>query len=120
VTYPTVEHAYWTLSTDDDEARRRIIAAPRAYAAFRIGQGRRAGSGGPRVQLAVMLSLLRAKFAQHPDLADRLVATGTSRLVNGVAFTSFWGTQAQGRNWLGRLLEVVRSELAAPGFGAGP
>ena len=110
-TYKTIEHAYWALSTDEAEAREEIERAPRAYDARTIGQAAPRREGWSDMRLAIMLSLLRAKFRQYPDLADRLIATGNSRLINSVAFSSYWGTDSGGRNWFGRLLEIVRSEL---------
>jgi hypothetical protein len=32
-------------------------------------------------------------------------------ILNGVAFSRYWGTYHEGRNWLGRILELVRAEL---------
>ena len=63
------------------------------------------------VRLAVMLRLVREKFRQHPELATRLIATGDGRLINSVDFSRYWGSSQQGRNWLGRILELVRAEL---------
>ncbi|MEU8530890.1 NADAR family protein [Streptomyces sp. NPDC048629] len=64
---------------------------------------------------AVMAALLRAKFDQHPDLADLLTGTGSARIHHRGAFAGpegdFWGCEAEGRNWLGRLLELIRAEL---------
>jgi predicted NAD-dependent protein-ADP-ribosyltransferase YbiA (DUF1768 family) len=52
-------------------------------------------------QTAVMAELLRLKFAQHPELAETLTATGTAPLIYQDT-SSLWG----------RLLELIRSELA--------
>jgi hypothetical protein len=64
---------------------------------------------------AVMAALLRAKYGRHPELAAVLAGTGTARIHWephwADADASFWGCQADGRNWMGRLLEVVRGEL---------
>lgn len=66
------------------------------------------------VRLAVMTDLLRAKFTQHPDLAAVLLSTGEARLsYTGSSASPFWRDAPDGRNWLGRLLELVRSELFA-------
>jgi hypothetical protein len=67
-----------------------------------------AGTVAPQARTAVMAALLRLKFAQHPGLAATLTATGTSRLIY-TDHSTFWG---HGRNWMGRLLELVRAELA--------
>jgi predicted NAD-dependent protein-ADP-ribosyltransferase YbiA (DUF1768 family) len=59
-----------------------------------------------------MARLLRLKFAQHPDLAARLAATGDAIIQASWAVgTDFW--DAHGQNWAGRLLELIRAELAA-------
>lgn len=112
--FPTVEHAYWTLATTDSEARKRIAEAATGGEARRIGQSAPLQSDWNAKRLAVMLRLVREKFRQHPDLAEKLIATGDGRLVNsgnsGV-FSQYWGTMDHGRNWLGRILEIVRSEL---------
>jgi predicted NAD-dependent protein-ADP-ribosyltransferase YbiA (DUF1768 family) len=61
-----------------------------------------------------MARLLRAKFAQHPGLAEILLATGDGRIEYSSFSSDFWGARRDhGRNWMGRLLELVRSELAA-------
>ena len=73
--------------------------------------------GWPQVRTAVMADLPRAKFHQHPELAAVLTATGHSRLLYAEAHSLFWGQHAGARNWMGRLLELVRSELAAARLG---
>ncbi|CAM5456146.1 hypothetical protein GCM10010329_33350 [Streptomyces spiroverticillatus] len=115
VTYPTVTHAYWALSTDDVGRAELIRSAPTP------ARAREAGEESPRrahwadVRLAVMSRILRAKFAQHADLAEELLNTGNAPLhCADSPARPFWhrGGEA-GRNWLGRLLELVRSELRA-------
>jgi predicted NAD-dependent protein-ADP-ribosyltransferase YbiA (DUF1768 family) len=56
--------------------------------------------------------ILRAKFNQHPELADVLVATGDARIDYSIS-SAYWSGGTKGRNWLGRLLELVRSEIVA-------
>ena len=61
-----------------------------------------------------MARLLRAKFAQHPQLADVLLTTGDGRIEYTSSGSAYWDTgDDQGRNWMGRLLELIRSEIAA-------
>jgi predicted NAD-dependent protein-ADP-ribosyltransferase YbiA (DUF1768 family) len=61
-----------------------------------------------------MASLLRAKFDQHPGLAETLLTTGDGRIRYTGLDSSYWISKGDGgRNWIGRLLEVIRSELAA-------
>ncbi|WP_161977171.1 NADAR family protein [Dictyobacter kobayashii] len=109
--YATVEHAYWALATTDADAREQIIQAQTAGEAQKIGQQAPLRADWNVVRLAVMTRLVRAKFQQHPDLAERLMATGDGRLLNGQDRSRYWGALDQGRNWLGRILELVRAEL---------
>ncbi|MFC9324061.1 NADAR domain-containing protein [Kitasatospora sp. NPDC057015] len=69
-----------------------------------------AGRTGP----ALMAGVLRAKFAQHPDAAGVLLATGDAVIRYHDPDSAYWGAEGRsGRNWMGRLLELVRAELAA-------
>jgi ribA/ribD-fused uncharacterized protein len=111
-TYPTVVHAYWALSTSDERERARITATENPFQAQRLAEQAPRREGWAAARLAVMAALLRAKFRQHPDLADVLLSTGDAHLVSNEYFSSgFWGNA--GRHWVARLLEVVRAELAA-------
>ncbi len=75
-----------------------------------------------------MAELLRAKFTQHPKLAEVLMGTGAARIHYSGLGSPYWLTSGStGRNWTGRLLELIRAELLARragyesvgGFGAG-
>ncbi|MFD5142019.1 NADAR family protein [Streptomyces sp. NPDC058401] len=114
-TYPTVVHAYWALFAADRAGHDRIRAAATAREAQELGAAAvgRADWAGRR--LAVMAGLLRAKFDQHPRLAELLVATGEGAVLHtGVSEAPFWEEGPRGgRNWIGRLLELIRSELLA-------
>jgi len=111
-TYPTVTHAYWALSTSDDERRELIANAETPYKAKQLAESAPRRDGWADARLAVMTGLLWAKFQQHPQLAEVLLSTKDANLAtNEHAFSGFWGPK--GRHWMSRLLEVVRSELAA-------
>ncbi len=120
-TYPTVVHAYWGLSTCDEQQRVRIAGTENPHEARRLAERSPRRDGWPDTRLAVMAALLRAKFHQHPHLAEVLLSTGDAPLVsNEYTFSRFWGTSgAGGRHWVARLLEVIRAELAAERAGLG-
>jgi hypothetical protein len=83
---------------------------------YRALAERHQGDDWPDVRLAVMAGLLRAKFTQHPDLARILLATGNATIsYTGYDESPYW--RDAGRNWVGRLLELVRSELSWPRAG---
>ncbi|MFK0254692.1 NADAR family protein [Streptomyces sp. NPDC090445] len=113
-TYSSVAHAYWALSVDGCMAQAAIAAADTSYAARKLAADANQRAGWEHARSAVMIKLLRAKYAQHPDLAEILLATDDATLIYDDADSSFWGDNAgRGRNWAGRLLELVRSELQA-------
>jgi ribA/ribD-fused uncharacterized protein len=66
---------------------------------------------------SIMLKALRAKFFQHPELADVLLSTWDESIVEHSANDSFWADaeDGSGRNRLGELLMQVRSELRQQG-----
>ncbi|MBV9794423.1 MAG: NADAR family protein [Actinobacteria bacterium] len=111
VSYPTVLHAYWALAAAEPDAAERIRLAERPYDAWRLAEKVTVRPGWPAVRAAVMARLLRAKFAQHPQLAEALLATGDGRIEYGGLASPY--STGDGRNWAGRPLELIRSELAA-------
>jgi predicted NAD-dependent protein-ADP-ribosyltransferase YbiA (DUF1768 family) len=108
--YASVMHAYWALSTDDADWRDRIAAASRGLDARTLGEDAPRRPGWPAARLGVMAELLRDKFERHPAIAATLLDTGDARLLYNDWASKFWSSS--GANWLGRLLELVRSELA--------
>lgn len=114
--YASVLHAYWALSAVDASDRTRIRDAASGGEAHDLGGRATHRSEWPDVRLAVMAEILRAKFTQHPDLARVLVSTGDARIsYTGFSDSPFWRDvrDHRGRNWMGRLLELTRSELVA-------
>lgn len=65
-------------------------------------------------QLAIMESIVEAKFEQNPELMDKLRATGNSILVNGNSKKdTFWGVDLYswlGDNLLGKILMKIRDK----------
>jgi predicted NAD-dependent protein-ADP-ribosyltransferase YbiA (DUF1768 family) len=111
--YPTVTHAYWALSVDDVDVQDAIRRASSVREVRELALAARRKDGWSTGRTAVMAALLRAKFAQHPPLAEVLLATGDARIVYAFGESDFWNTDERGRGWLGRLLELIRAELVA-------
>lgn len=113
-TYPSVLHGYWSLSAAGASDRRQIADAATAREAHELGGRASRRADWPAVRLAVMAGLLRAKFAQHTELAQILRSTGDAAIsYTGLSDSPFWrdAPDNRGRNWTGRLLELTRSEL---------
>ncbi|MGW8784084.1 NADAR family protein [Streptomyces sp. NPDC055796] len=110
--YPSVAHAYWALSLARQEDHDAVATADSGAAPQEIAAGAPRREGWERARTAVMTSLLRAKYDQHPELAEILLTTNDATLLYEDVHSSFWGESGgRGRNWLGRLLELVRAEL---------
>ena len=62
-----------------------------------------------------MLRAVRAKFAQHVDLAALLLSTGDALIVERSRRDGYWaaGADGLGANKLGQILMTVRAELRA-------
>lgn len=67
------------------------------------------------VKLKIMTDLVRAKFEQHEDLRQKLLATGDAYLEEGNTWGDrIWGTvNGAGANHLGQILMQIREELRA-------
>ncbi|MGO9132604.1 MAG: NADAR family protein [Methylovirgula sp.] len=65
------------------------------------------------VKLDIMRRADCAKFAQHADLARRLLATGDAELIEDSRSEAFWGAgrDGNGLNWAGRILMEIRDAL---------
>lgn len=121
-TYSSVLHGYWSLSAADASDRRRTADAPTAREAHDLGGRAPKRADWSRVRLAVMTGLLRAKSTQHAELAEILVSTGDATIsYTGSSGSPFWrdASDHRGRNWMGRPLELTRSELVAQRSPAG-
>lgn len=115
-TYRTVLHAYWAQAVAAPDDHDRIRDTDAAHDAQELGGSCPLHPDWSVRRVAVMTEILRAKFAQHPRMAEILLATGDAAIsYTGFSESPFWTDRGprEGRNWMGRLLELVRSELAA-------
>jgi predicted NAD-dependent protein-ADP-ribosyltransferase YbiA (DUF1768 family) len=64
-------------------------------------------------KLAVMEELMRAKLAQHTDIADILRESGERELLKVWETDSYWGTgkDGSGQNLMGKIWMKLRTEL---------
>lgn len=113
ITYPSVEHAFQAQKSIDAGERRRIAACGSPGRAKGLGRKVKLRKDWESVKVGIMTELVRVKFASHPDLRLRLLATGDAELIEGNSWNDrFWGVSGgQGKNWLGRILMQVRAEL---------
>lgn len=120
--YASVESFYVGLKFLDDAERMRIAAMP-AKEAFLYGKGsglkkteyrgRRFALGGPEHH-ALILRAIRAKLAEHPDLARDFAATHPRPIVHDTGRPERPGTFMPAVA-LCRMLTALRDELVANG-----
>ena len=114
-TWPTVEHAFQAAKFPDAPELQEKIRRTPTPAGAKI-KGRRGAPLRPdweEIKVPLMLELLRAKFAQHPPLAEALKATAPAQLREVSRSDSFWacGPNGCGKNQMGNLLHQVRKDI---------
>ena len=113
--WPTSEHYFQAQKFAGTEHEEAIRLAKSPLVAARMGRSRQRPlrADWDAVKDAVMLAALRAKFTQHADLRETLLATDDALIVEHRARDAYWGDgpDGSGRNMLGLLLMRVRAEL---------
>lgn len=114
--YPSSEHAYQAMKSDDPAYRERVRRARTAGEAKRLGEDAVLRRGWDTTKLDMMLRIVRRKF-ENPELRRMLLATGDEELVEGNNWgDTFWGMcNGVGDNHLGKILMKVRAEARKEG-----
>ncbi|CAG9333510.1 unnamed protein product [Blepharisma stoltei] len=113
VTYSTVEHFYQSQKFDDPEIQERIRNAQTPKIASRLAHELTNDSREwSHLKESVMRTGIFAKFTQHQDLKEKLLATGTAKLVEDSHKDLYWGGSLEGsQNRMGILLMDLRNQL---------
>lgn len=118
--FPTSEHAYAAAKTDDADAIARILATADPAEAKKIGRAAPLIDDWERRKYVEMESIVEAKFRDNAILADKLVGTRGSLIVEGnIRHDQVWGScscshhrDTPGGNALGVILMTIRMRLA--------
>lgn len=118
IVYPTVEHFYQAMKTEDVASHKIIAALNHPAGAKKYGYKVKIRPDWAQVKVAFMAAGLQAKF-QYPNLRADLLATGSEELVEGNMWhDNFWGScscpkcwNKPGLNNLGKLLMAIRTVL---------
>jgi ribA/ribD-fused uncharacterized protein len=113
IIYPTVEHAYQAHKSAVPEARQGIADAKTPGDAKRMGKKVHMRANWDLIKRSIMFDLVLLKFATHPDLRKKLLATDEAELIEGNTWGDvWWGVcNGNGRNELGKILMEVRGLL---------
>jgi ribA/ribD-fused uncharacterized protein len=113
--WPTSEHYFQAQKFTAVEHQELIRRTRSPMIAARLGRDRKKPlrPDWNAVKLDVMRTALRAKFTQHADLRQVLLATADAMLVEHPEKDHYWGDggDGSGQNMLGRLLMELREEL---------
>lgn len=111
--YPTAEHLFQAMKTQNADERRHIRTAPTPGAAKRRGKKCTLRHDWNDIRVLMMATVIKLKFQQNPDLAIKLKATGDEELIEGNTWNdTFWGVcRGKGQNHLGQILMTERMKL---------
>jgi hypothetical protein len=124
--WPTVEHYFQAMKFPaNPEYQESIRIATTAAVAKRLGKTREfpLRSDWNTYRDTVMYAALKEKFSErHPELRDKLLATGDAILKEASPMDNYWGIgrSKKGQNKLGQLLMKIRSELRVAAAPAAP
>lgn len=112
IVYPTLEHAFQAMKTENSTEREVVRAAKTPGQAKALGRKVTLVPNWDAIKVGVMRGLLRQKFADKVLRAE-LLATEDALLVEGNYWQDFfWGVcRGRGENWLGKLLMEIREEI---------
>ncbi len=114
-TWPTSEHYFQAMKFVDPIQQQKIRQATTPMEAARMGRDRKQKlrRDWESVKDQVMYEAVQAKFVQHADLAEQLLATQNAKIVEHTEQDRYWGDggDGSGKNKLGQILMRVRTNL---------
>lgn len=112
--WPTSEHYFQAQKFEGTELEEKVRTAKNAWYAAKYGRELAPlPYDWEEIKVDVMYHVVLAKFTQHPDLRKLLLDTGDAILIAHTRKDAFWadGGDGAGKNWLGKILMLVREEL---------
>jgi N-glycosidase YbiA len=113
--WPTSEHYFQSQKFTEASHREEIRRAKTPMIAALHGRDRKKKlrRDWESVKDNVMRDAVLAKFTQHQELGELLLATGEAKLVEHTDNDDYWGDggDGSGKNMLGRILMEVRAKL---------
>ena len=114
--WKTTEHYFQAQKFVDKAYQEKIRKASTPMKAAQLGRSRkvRIMKNWDNIRDNVMYEALKAKFTQHEELNELLLATGDKILIEHTENDSYWGDSGDGsgKNKLGKLLMRLREKLS--------
>lgn len=115
--WPTVEHYFQAMKFSDKDQQEKIRLAADPKLARKLGRSRfkKLRPDWASVKEVIMTRGVYIKCRSHPDIAERLIATQTLKLMENSQYDYFWGCgrDRRGTNAYGKVLMNVRAKLVA-------
>lgn len=113
IDYATSEHAFQAAKTLDQDQRLNIAMLETPGESKRYGKTVKLRPDWDEIKIRVMYEIIEAKFTQNPGLAEKLIATDDTILIEGNVWgDKFWGVcDGVGENHLGKILMGFRENL---------
>lgn len=113
--WPTTEHYFQAMKFNDESDQEEIRKANSPMMAARAGRDKKrtVRSDWDTVKVEAMKVATTAKFTQHAELRDLLLATGDAEIIEHTSNDRYWadGGDGSGQNMLGQILMEVREAL---------
>lgn len=117
VKFSSAEAAYQYGKAKDKKVAEWIVNAPKQHLIAMAGHGLFSWDitpGWSQKKNNRMRKVLEQKFLQHPDLLEKLIATGDKIIIEDSSTDSYWGCgkNGKGKNMLGVMLMEVRKGVS--------
>ena len=113
--WPSVEHYFQGMKFETPADQEKVRLADHPAKARRLGRSRfrKIRRDWSKVRRVIMTRAIYTKCRTHPEIAERLLATGNTKLVENGQYDYFWGCgrDRRGYNTYGKVLMDVRSKL---------
>ena len=115
--FPTAEHAFqWKKFSDTrSDIAKKVLEAGSPEIAKRIAASEKLNRSPSwnEDKVTIMEEILRAKLAQHEEVREVLVKTGSRTIIENSPGDGFWGTGSDGRgeNMIGKIWMKIRDNI---------
>lgn len=113
--WPSVEHYYQAMkfSAKQDQEKIRQATHPKQARKWGRSRLRKLRKDWSKVKVVYMTRAVYTKCKTHPEIAEKLLATGDTKLVENSQYDYFWGCgrDRRARNQYGKVLMSVRAKL---------
>lgn len=114
IVYPSAEHAYQAMKTDNQAIRTKISTLEHPAQAKKYGKTIRLRKDWNKFKVFYMYDILCLKFMGIPDLSDKLVGVNDIIMEENWWGDKYWGVclkTGEGKNILGTMLTHIRRIL---------